>query len=73
MDKYNFADLKSLPGSRMDGAAQLHLMREFDSTGRGEDVPDPYYGGKDGFTYVYELLDRSCENLLDHIKHKHQL
>ena len=29
------------------------------------DVPDPYYGGRDGFEYVYELLEAASRNLLD--------
>lgn len=29
------------------------------------DVPDPYYGGRDGFEYVYELLETASRNLLD--------
>lgn len=73
MDRSNYTNLESLPGSGDEGAAQLHLMRDFDNDGLGEDVPDPYYGGDDGFTYVFELLDRSCENLLEHIKESHQL
>lgn len=72
MDRNNYSDLQSLPGSRSEGAAELHLMRDFDDVGKGEDVPDPYYGGDDGFTYVFELLDRSCGNLLEHIKPNHQ-
>jgi protein-tyrosine phosphatase len=30
-------------------------------------VPDPYYGGPNGFEEVYDMVDRSCRNLLDHI------
>lgn len=72
MDSNNYSDLKNLPKSSMEGAAQLYLMRDFDEIGLGQDVPDPYYGGDDGFTYVYELLDRSCRNLLEKIKTEHQ-
>jgi protein-tyrosine phosphatase len=73
MDRDNFSDLKRLPGSSREGAAKLYLMRDFDDIGKGKDVSDPYYGGDDGFTYVYELLDRSCRNLLEEIKKEHQL
>lgn len=72
MDRNNYDDLKNLSESSMEGAAQLLLMRDFDDIGKGQDVPDPYYGGDDGFTYVYELLDRSCRNLLEKIKVDHQ-
>ena len=73
MDRNNYLDMKRLPGSSRDGAARLYLMRDFDDIGNGEDVPDPYYGGEDGFTYVYELLERSCHNLLQEIIRTHQL
>ena len=73
MDKSNFLNLKNLPGSNYEGAAKLFLMRDFDDLGKGKDVPDPYYGGDDGFTKVFEMLDRSCQNLLDEIIANHHL
>lgn len=73
MDRDNFSDLRRLPGKLREGAAKLYLMRDFDDIGKGQDVPDPYYGGDDGFTYVFELLHRSCLNLLEEIKKVHQL
>lgn len=73
MDSNNYSDLKRLPNSSKIGAAKLFLMRDYDDVGKGQDVPDPYYGGDDGFKYVFELLDRSCQNLLDEIKEEYQL
>ena len=73
MDGNNFSDLKRLPASSENGAAKLKLMRDFDEIGKGQDVPDPYYGGDDGFSYVFDLLDRSCQNLLEKIKEDHRL
>ncbi|MFK7900148.1 MAG: low molecular weight protein-tyrosine-phosphatase [Cyclobacteriaceae bacterium] len=37
------------------------------------DVPDPYYGGKEDFEEVYDLLDHSLTHFLDHLITKHQL
>ena len=73
MDRNNYLDMKAMPGSRKNGAAKLFLMRDFDDLGHGQDVPDPYYGGEDGFTHVFELLDRSCRNLLQEIRKTHHL
>ena len=73
MDSSNHSDLRRMPSSSGNGAAKLYLMRDFDDFGKGHDVPDPYYGGDDGFSYVFELLDRSCENLLEQIKKDHHL
>ncbi|MFZ4574315.1 MAG: low molecular weight protein-tyrosine-phosphatase [Phycisphaerales bacterium] len=52
---------------------RVRLVRSFDpwTATRPEhelDVPDPYYGGDDGFDKVYEMLSRSCEGLLAHLR-----
>ncbi len=73
MDGNNYSDLKNRSGSSVEGAAKLYLMRDFDDIGKGQDVPDPYYGGDDGFSYVFELLDRSCRNLLEEIREEHKV
>ena len=71
MDQSNYAHLKAMPGSFNQDAAKLFLMRDFDEIGKGQDVPDPYYGGDDGFRKVFTMLDRSCHNLLEEIKTNH--
>lgn len=35
---------------------------------RDHDVPDPYYGGDDGFTHVLRLIEAGCRALLDEIR-----
>jgi len=53
-----------------DAAARtkVHRMTAFGpDAGVVDDVPDPYYGGPDGFTHVYAVLERACAGLLDHI------
>jgi protein-tyrosine phosphatase len=47
---------------------KVMLMREFDSIGKGEEVPDPYYGGEKHFQEVFEMLDRSTENFLTEVQ-----
>lgn len=73
MDRSNLRNLRSLvPGG--GATARLHLLREFDPKADGEadrDVPDPYYGGADGFDKVYEMVDRSCRALLEKIRSEH--
>ncbi len=60
-DRRNLRDLAAL---RRDGArAKLHLLREFDPGSEGApdlDVPDPYYGGDDGFEHVLDLVEAAC-------------
>ena len=43
---------------------RVHLMMSFHPNPPSDDVPDPYYGGPDGFDKVYELLTDACEGLL---------
>ena len=68
-DRSNLRDLEAvLPaGAR----ARLHLLREFDPASAGApdlDVPDPYYGGDDGFEHVLDLVDAACRGLLDQLR-----
>ncbi len=34
-------------------------------------VPDPYYGGNEGFNHVFSLVDQGCDALIEHILHTH--
>jgi protein-tyrosine phosphatase len=33
-----------------------------------DEVPDPYYGGADGFSRVFDLLEEACAGILDHAR-----
>ncbi len=48
---------------------KIKLFRTFDPKSKNEfdEVPDPYYGGADGFTTVYTIVERSCEYLLKYL------
>ena len=47
---------------------RIRAFRTYDPDGGADDdVPDPYYGGADGFETVFEIVDRTCEALLDRI------
>ena len=71
MDHDNRNDiLKSIPGNLKD---RVFLMREFDNLRSGLDVPDPYYGEKEDFQLVFEILDESCRNFIDFLIEKHRL
>jgi len=72
MDRSNFEALRDLD----EGAAEkrLYMFRNFDPTVSGTpDVPDPYYGGPNGFDDVFELCLRACEGLLEHVLTNHEL
>lgn len=58
MDRQNLANLYDMEPKH--SPAQIHLLREFDPDKDSLDVPDPYYGGINGFINCYEMIDRSC-------------
>jgi len=69
MDGSNVADLERLQEST-GGDAVVKLFREFDPEAPPHDldVPDPYYGGDDGFDRVFEMVDRAARGLKAHLE-----
>jgi protein-tyrosine phosphatase len=54
-----------------DAAARrkIHLLRAFDPVApEGAEIPDPYYGGPDGFEKVLDLCETACHGLLEHLE-----
>ena len=47
--------------------AKILLMSSFCKSHTASSVPDPYYGGPDGFKLVIELLEDACDGLLEKI------
>ncbi len=66
MDRDNLAILQRL--RPRDAAGHLGLFLEFASRHDGREVPDPYYGGADGFEHVLDMVEDASEGLLDHIR-----
>ena len=50
--------------------AKIALMSEYDQTYLKQALPDPYYGGAQGFELVLDLLEQSMEALLDQLTEK---
>lgn len=67
MDVENYEDIIRLKDNYGNGRAEVLIMRDYDDQQSGADVPDPYYGGPNGFQLVYDLLDESLTNFLDKI------
>ncbi len=63
MDRSNHRNILRLSNNEKH-VEKVFLMREFDQQGKGEEVPDPYYGSERHFQEVFEILDRSTENFL---------
>lgn len=51
--------------------SKLHLITAFSSSYKDEEIPDPYYGSEPSFELVLDMLEDSCEGLLEHIKKIH--
>jgi protein-tyrosine phosphatase len=67
MDENNYRDIKSLCRSERDEAKVSMIMNEV-YPNQNKAVPDPYYGGIEGFEYTYELLDLACEKIAKRLK-----
>ncbi|MGB0166149.1 MAG: low molecular weight protein-tyrosine-phosphatase [Luteibaculum sp.] len=67
MDKQNQADVLQL-ASADHHRAKVHLFLEVYGNSGSKEVPDPYYGGEDGFVKVYEMLDRACDRFLSQVE-----
>ena len=74
MDHENFDDIQVLlsKAAQQFGASQIRakiaLMSEHDSRFKQQAVPDPYYGGIRGFELVLQMIQTSCEHLLQELQ-----
>ena len=64
MDDENITNLKMVARNQED-VAKLHKITDFRREWNYDEVPDPYYGGEEGFELVLDLLEDSCEGLLE--------
>jgi protein-tyrosine phosphatase len=67
-DRENVADLRHVAPDD-EARAKIHLLREYDPDAAGDlEVPDPYYGGDDGFETVLDQVDAACRGLLEELR-----
>ena len=64
MDNENLKKIISLAQNEMD-KRKTSLILEVPYPGSNLSVPDPYYGGEQGFETVFNLLDHACDCLLE--------
>ena len=67
MDRENLRNIERMAATT-NSEAEIQLLREYDSQGESDEVPDPYYGGASGFENVYAMVHRSCQALLSHLR-----
>ena len=67
MDDRNIQDLKDRVPS-IEAEQKIGRMTDYCRTMVADYVPDPYYGGAEGFEHVLDLLEDACEGLLSSLK-----
>jgi protein-tyrosine phosphatase len=68
MDHSNRKNVHNLLTKYKISHDQLFLIREFQPDTEDLEVPDPYYGGEEGFENVYQILDDSIEHFLERLR-----
>jgi protein-tyrosine phosphatase len=66
MDDTNYQDVLLLAQTEED-RQKILKMASFHSSGTVKLVPDPYYGGTEGFDLVLDILEDACANFLGHV------
>jgi len=69
MDRSNLANARAIAPSQEE-AARVTLFRDFDPEPDGDEVPDPYYEGQEGFEHVFEIVDRTCRALVAELRRR---
>ncbi len=65
MDRNNYARLREMQPDGSTG--RVHLLLEFAGELPVREVPDPYYGGEDGFDHALDLIEQAARGLVTHI------
>ncbi len=64
MDADNYNDVKQIASDNWDDNKVDYLLNEL-YPGENVEVPDPWYGGEDGFHEVYKMLDEACSKIIE--------
>lgn len=69
MDSRNYENVLKLARDERD-REKVSLLLEHIYPGEKISIPDPYFGGEEGFNTVFSLIDAACEKLIEKIKHQ---
>ena len=68
MDNSNFRNIQDLKNrTASNGFASIKKIQDFRSVFYEQEVPDPYFGGDEGFDYVLDILEDSVKGFLESI------
>jgi|TARA_R110000796_G_scaffold77155_6_gene172362 protein-tyrosine phosphatase len=68
MDRSNYENIVALAENE-NAIAKVNLLLHRSNV-TSKEVPDPYYGGEDGFEEVFQLIDAACNLIAQDINHK---
>ncbi len=64
MDESNYNNIIALARTEAD-KKKVEMIMNTVYSGENISVPDPYYGGKEGFDHTYKMLDLACDYILN--------
>jgi protein-tyrosine phosphatase len=67
MDTSNYRDVLAQATSPVH-RSKVDLFLNVVTPGKDNSVPDPWYGGPEGFDRVYRMLEEACDRLIDQLK-----
>lgn len=67
MDRENHRDIQRVNSKPK---AELKMLSDFLGDDWPSDVPDPYYGGEDGFEYVLDMIEQACPNIIEYLNNE---
>ena len=67
MDESNYRNVISLARNDQDKIKVNFILNEI-CPNQNYNVPDPYYGGNEGFENVYKMLDEACNSIAEKFK-----
>ena len=69
MDRSNKENILDLARNQKD-VNKVELFLNLTHPSENKSVPDPYYGGEEGFENVFHLLDNACSKFIDQLTHE---
>ncbi len=67
MDLSNYTDIIALATTPQQ-KSKVQLLLSYSSPNQNAEVPDPYYGGVDGFEIIFKMIDLACDNIKTNLK-----
>ena len=67
MDNRNLEHVLNMAQTEAD-TLKVSLFRDYDPQGRGEDMPDPWYGEEEGFEEVFQITHRTIIHFLETLR-----